>query len=391
MERAEHIAKLAGMTLFDYQIKFLAAAQDMKEPQRACLYYKTGAGKSLTAIAAIYIWGYDRCVVIAPPATHSQWLSLGAKMGITVEPMSHAKFRMRTTMMFKKIPVIADEMHLFGGHKGAGWRKLDKLAANLQAPLILASATPNYNDAERVYCIQHVLDPDSCRGGYLQFLYQNCVTEQNPFGMEPIVTGFQKYGSAADYLAAMPGVFYVPDDLVYKIMEIPYDQRIPDELTRYGYFRRKHRIIGSLMEQSHTMRYIGLVNENGHLYDRIYEHLEKLLEEPVLIFAQHASIADAVAKTLIQKGVRHAVVTGSSPQKYKEEALEDFRQGINTVLIGTATLATGTDGLDKACDTLVILDDTDDDALRRQLIGRIMPRGGAGDVSVKRVYRFQPL
>ena len=58
------------------------------------------------------------------------------------------------------------------------------------------------------------------------------------------------------------------------------------------------------------------------------------------------------------------------------------------MLIGTASLATGTDGLDKMCDTLIILDDTDDDSLRRQLIGRIMPRGADTDTSKKKVYRF---
>lgn len=45
------------------------------------------------------------------------------------------------------------------------------------------------------------------------------------------------------------------------------------------------------------------------------------------------------------------------------------------MLVATATLATGTDGLDKVCDTLLILQDTQDDSLRRQLIGRILPRG----------------
>ena len=46
-----------------------------------------------------------------------------------------------------------------------------------------------------------------------------------------------------------------------------------------------------------------------------------------------------------------------------------------------------TDGLDKMCDWLIILDDTEDDAMRRQLIGRIMPRGLDTDASGKHVYR----
>jgi hypothetical protein len=58
------------------------------------------------------------------------------------------------------------------------------------------------------------------------------------------------------------------------------------------------------------------------------------------------------------------------------------------VLVGTASLATGTDGLDKMCDSLIILDDTEDDSLRRQLVGRIMPRGEAADASKKQVHRL---
>jgi hypothetical protein len=60
------------------------------------------------------------------------------------------------------------------------------------------------------------------------------------------------------------------------------------------------------------------------------------------------------------------------------------------MLIGTATLATGTDGLDKVCNTLFIVNDTDDDALRRQLIGRILPRGDSASTTAKQIFRLDP-
>jgi superfamily II DNA or RNA helicase len=82
------------------------------------------------------------------------------------------------------------------------------------------------------------------------------------------------------------------------------------------------------------------------------------------------------------------LVTGQTPAKKKSARLEAFKDGVLDVLVGTATLATGTDGLDKVCDWLVIFDDTDDDALRRQLIGRIMPRGMDVDASRKNVHRL---
>ena len=56
------------------------------------------------------------------------------------------------------------------------------------------------------------------------------------------------------------------------------------------------------------------------------------------------------------------------------------------VLVGTASIATGTDGIDKVSDLLILVDDTDDESLRRQIIGRILPRGADTDASKKVIY-----
>ena len=389
------LATRAGVTLFDYQQEFLDSVVHSAQPLRSCLFYKTGAGKSLTALAAIALLGYDTCLVICPPSTHSQWVALGEKLGVTVDTMSHAKFRRKTVKVSRVIPVIADEFHLFGGQKGQGWRKLDKLARHLQAPLILASATPNYNDAERCYCVQHVLVPHQTKGGYLQFLYENCTTEQNPFGMEPIVTGFKNYPDAAAFLADIPGVFHLPDDLVIDIMDVPYREQLNPDLVTYGYDRLNHRMIASLMERRHTFRYRGLIDERGNLRTPILRELVKIVNDSpygrtVMIFTTHSSIAQVVSETLTSVWIKNVLVTGSTSRLEKNRIIDEVRAGNHKVLIGTATLATGTDGLDRVCDTLVILDDTDDDALRRQLIGRIMPRGDYVSSTAKQILRFVP-
>ena len=394
--RLEELAARVGVALFDYQREYLEAALEMMHAEghpRTCLYYKTGAGKSLTALASIALWGYHTCVVVAPPSTHQQWLELGMLMHISVAPMSHAKFRMKDTKLSRNVPIIADEMHLFGGQRGQGWRKLDKLAAHLQAPLVLASATPNYNDAERVYCIKHVLNPASCSGGYLQFLYRNCVTEQDPFSMTPKVLGFNNYPNAAAYLADLPGVYYLADDLVYTIEEVPYQENPDKALTTYGYNRQKHKMVGSIIEMAHTIRCQGLMDKHGELHPDIFEQLLKLLDPNArtLVFAQHSTVAVAVASSLCTARYNAAIVTGKTSATEKDRTLTAFRAGLYDILVGTATLATGTDGLDKVCDTLVILDDTSDDALRRQLIGRIMPRGTYVSTNPKRIFRFSPL
>jgi superfamily II DNA or RNA helicase len=380
--------------LFEHQKIFLDEVPNLASPVRACLYYKTGAGKSLTSMLGMRLLGYKDVLVIAPPSTHRQWMDLASSLGMYVHAMSHAKFRMKDTLLSRNVPIIADEFHLLGGQQGKGWRKFDTLARHLQAPLIMLSATPNYNDAERCYCIVHVLSPHKHKGGYLQFIYQNCVTEQNPFGMEPKVLGFQRYPDAASFLADQENVFYLEDDLVYTIDDIPYKEELPSELTEYGYNRRKHTMIGSIMEARHTARYQGLVADDGHIRTEVFEGpiLDVLFKhKTVLIYCNREQVAQALAYSLDRAGLRYAMVSGKTPKMLKETIIQEFRLRMHNILIGTATLATGTDGLDRVCDTLLIVDDTEDDALRRQLIGRIMPRGDFVSAAAKRVYRLVPV
>lgn len=382
---------MTELELFDHQRELMQSLDTLGTPARALLFYKTGAGKSYASVLAVRELGHRVVTVVAPPSTHDAWLALGKDLGVLVTTMSHAKFRMKTTKLSRHEAVIADEFHMFGGHKGQGWKKLDTLARHLQAPLLLLSATPNYNDIERCYCAMHILSPEKAHGGYLQFLYTHCVTEQNPFGMEPIVTGFKHYTDAAHFLSSMDKVFYLKDDTVFSIDDEPYAVNLPAEFRSLSYDARRHRVMASQMEQRHTLRLHALVDPST---GKLWDHVERLLmrhatDLPVLIFCNSARIAGAVAKTLA--GLQVELVTGTTPKQAKLHALDMFRSGGLDFLIGTATLATGTDGLDKVCNTLVIVDDTDDDALRRQLIGRIMPRGDSVSTAVKKIVRLQPI
>lgn len=392
----EQITLNTGLDLFDYQLAFMQAAEESHQrlqPFRACLYYKTGAGKSLTALAAVARLGYKSCVVISPPSTHTQWQALGEQLDIKIATMSHAMFRQKHVKLSRHVPIIADEFHMFGGSRAMGWRKLDRLARHVLAPVILCSATPNYNDAERCYCVQHILDPQSVQGGFLQFLYKYCITHQNPFGMTPLVEGFRNFPDAAAYLASLEHVYHVPDDQVYHINNLPYDVTLPDGLEQYGYDAGTERIIASLMEYRHRVRQIGLIDDDGYLQPRVFNEVQRLIGQantPVLIFAVHLTVVNALTESFSRIGQEYAVITGDTPKSLKDTILQEFRNGQHPVLIGTASLGTGTDGMDKVCDTLILLDDTDDDAFRRQLIGRILPRGDVSAQSAKHIYRFMP-
>lgn len=384
-----------NVLFFDYQLKVFNQTRGGLEKAfpRICLYHRTGAGKSVTALATLSLWGYQTAVVIAPPSTHAAWQETAMKLGMTIRTMSHALFRSKRTKLQKDVPIVADEVHMFGGQDKQGWKKLDRYGQHLKAPIILASATPNYNDAERVYCIGHILHPDKYSGGYIAFLYRECETEENPFSRTPNVTGFINYANAEDYLSKMENVFYLPDELVYTIDEIWQAEYVAPEINAYGYNPWKHKMIASQIEDKHTRIYQSLVTRNGWLATSTATQLRRLIRDsmtPVLVFVNHSTIAEAAMKTLCDEigSERVRLVTGKTSLAEKNSAVEAFNRGDLKVLIGTSTLATGTDGMDKVCDHLIILDDTEDDAQRRQLIGRIMPRGASSDTSSKRVTRF---
>lgn len=389
------LARKAGIEWFDYQWETFAAECDSDEPQRACLYYRTGAGKTYTGLGLMAQWGAQGALVIAPPSTHDTWQAAAQAMGLTVECISHAKFRMKDYRVSRNQPMIVDEFHLLGGHSGKGWKKMDTLARHLQAPLIIMSATPSYNDAERVYCVQHVLDPHSCKGGFLAFLYANCITEQDLFSHTPEVLGFLHHANAESYLASLPHVHYVPDTLVWSIDDIKLPVPIEPAFEEYGYDKHQHKMMASIIEAKHRRLLNAMVDQNGYLNDEALDLIWSLIgkqQGQVLVFANHSTIAMALDKSLAgsQHLLKTTVVTGDTPAKKKAARIDAFRDGVLDVLIGTASLATGTDGLDKVCDCLIILDDTDDPSLRRQLVGRIMPRGADADASNKQVFRIVP-
>ena len=361
--------------------------------ERLCLYYRTGAGKSITSLCCVPLRGLDEALVIAPPVTHPDWVALGKMIGVDVTCVSHAKFRMKDFQVRRTVSLIVDEFHLLGGHGGKGWAKLDRLARGLKAPLIICSATPNYNDAERVYCIRHVME-DNLKGGFLDFLAQNCNTRTNPYGMTPLVdenNPFKLYKSAEEYLASLPYVVYVPDLHDPQVVDIRVQTSVPAEFEEYGLNRRKGRINASMMEARHQEKYLNLIGDDGLIRPHVYDQLNTLVGNattPVLLFCMSSTVADALADTCYLHHVRFGVVTGKTPAKQKALLVNAFRKGQLDVLIGTATLGTGTDGFDKVCDTLILVDDTDDDACRKQLLGRILPRGEDVDASGKQFFRL---
>jgi hypothetical protein len=398
---ATPILEAKGLQLQDHQrdaVMQAAIGHEDGKQVRLCLYHRTGAGKTITSLSVMAQVGVKQVLVLAPPVTVQSWKTWGEVFGIEVEVISHAKFRQKTYKVRRDQAMIVDEFHLLGGHTGLGWTKIDRLARGLQAPLVICSATPSYNDAERVYCVQHVLDPQSAKGGFLQFVYEHCITEVNPFGTMPKVTGFRGSRDAEEYLSMLDGVCYVEDELIKQVVVQDVDMPwvdYPQELEDYGlvgwYDAATTKIVSSIMEERHVRKRYRIM-QAGVLHQHVLDQILYTLSRaggPVLLFSAGAKVAEATYKALRDRGLKIGLVTGTQTVDQKESVISAFRNGLLDYLIGTATLATGTDGIDKMCDAMLIVEDTDDDSLRRQLMGRILPRGLDVDVASKRFWRLR--
>ena len=408
LEQALDAAGIESLMPWQNEVVTTLSQEQVPEMMRACIYHPTGKGKTYSSLLGMWAMGVTEILIIAPPATQKDWSQQAAALGFDVQVMSHAKFREKETKLNKTRAIICDEFHLLGGRKGQGWLKMKRLARSLNAPLLILSATPSYNAAERVYCVWHILDPSATAGGFEKFLLDHCELEPSFRGL-PTVVGFRNHAGAEDFLSSLPGVFHEPDSAQYTIEDKFINVPMPDEWERFGYDSRKQLILASIIERKISYQRYQLLQLGRYgleLRPRVAAWLSAMIHQAeghVLVYCDHSTIAEAAALTIEQMVAAHGhsftgtkveVLTGSTSKKVKDNLVHWFRSaprkswGQKKVLIATATMATGTDGFDKVCDDLILLQDTQDDSLRRQLVGRILPRGKADASRKKRFSRL---
>lgn len=382
----DEMADALGIDWFDYQVNAFEVYQS-RQNRRLCLFFRTGAGKTLTSLGCLRLDGYTEALVLAPLSTVEDWEKAAAAIGISVTIITHQKF-LQSKYEVPKIPIVVDEFHMLGGLKGVGWKKLRANTDRRDLPLIVMSATPFWNSAERVFCAKRVIEG---YGDYQTWLMNECLTEPDRYSILPRVLGFRNHPTPADWLDAQPWVCYLPDTREIDVLDVAYEGFCPDVLDDYGFDVRRRRIVASIMEEKHVRKRFNLIDDDGFLRDTAWDQLIELAGQatgPVLLYCDSSQVAQAVVERLVEISAVHALLTGDTPKPQAREIRQQFREGKLDVLVGTATMRTGTDGFDKVCDTLIIVDDTTDDAAREQLIGRILPRGVEAPIDNKRVWRL---
>ncbi|QQO39349.1 DNA helicase [Microbacterium phage CrunchyBoi] len=347
------------------------------EPLRIqLLLFPTGEGKSKTSLAQIASRGHDEIYVVAPPKTHPAWQKDANILGVHVELMSHKAFRERKN--FSRKPFIIDEVHMLGARTGDGFKRLRRMVDKMPA-LILCSATPNYNKPERAYCLD-VIGEKNPISSYERWMNTYCTTEPNRFAYYPTVTGFKEYDSAIDFLVARPWVAYVEDTATWTAAELKLPRPDLVNFEKLNFSKRHHRLMNSDMEKRHKRVDLELIGDDGFIRPAVLVAVEKELakypeRKKWLVFCMHKTVANALFNSVESA----ELIDGDTRTDNVDHIIQSFSRADGPDwLIGTTAMATGVDGIDKVCTSMLILDDIDGDhAKRRQLIGRILPRGTA--------------
>lgn len=347
------------------------------EPLRIqLLLFPTGEGKSKTSLAQIASRGHDEIYVVAPPKTHPAWQKDANILGVHVELMSHKAFRERKN--FSRKPFIIDEVHMLGARTGDGFKRLRRMVDKMPA-LILCSATPNYNKPERAYCLD-VIGEKNPIASYERWMNTHCTTEPNRFAYYPTVTGFKEYDSAIDFLVARPWVAYVEDTATWTAAELKLPSPDLANFEKLNFSKRHHRLMNSDMEKRHKRVDLELIDDDGFIRPEVMAAVEKELakypeRKKWLVFCMHKTVANALFNSVESA----ELIDGDTRTDNVDHIIQSFSRADGPDwLIGTTAMATGVDGIDKVCTSMLILDDIDGDhAKRRQLIGRILPRGTA--------------
>ena len=359
---------------------------DDQQLMNMLIFFPTGKGKTKTGLALLAERDYQHAIVIAPLKVQDDWKRDAAVLGMTLRVETVEKFRLNNTKYPKGVPIIFDEAHKLGGHTAIGWKKLNRMATGIMAPIILMSATPNYNDAERVFCLTAICDTAPNRN-YLQWLYDTCNTTPNYFSAIPDVDEDHPFkgrdGGALEFLVDKPWCAYIEDDATWKAVSFRLPMQTDLVFEEYGYDSVKHRIMASDMEKRHRRVNKAFIDDDSFIRQDVWDEVTTVIRGYTnygqwLIFCNHKTVAEALYRTSTRDGLEETfLITGDTKPEAVEVSKQAFIRSEQGVLIGTTTLAEGVDGLDKTCQALLILDDIEGDpSKRRQLIGRILPRGG---------------
>lgn len=364
----------------------LRSGQDIKN---ALLYFTMGKGKTLTAIQAAVnaqtLGFIDKVFVVAPPSTHKQWnLLLGKYLRVKVKVVSHQWLGKNPEFLqynLSRALAIVDEVHQSANRGKTLTKAVTRLIRACFASLLM-SGTPFRNKEERLYVVHDWLFGNA--GSYEAWLHTHCNTKPDRFAYYPKFVSF-KAGEIEDFLNQIDivgpkRIFVEKESLLFKKIEInlPMKNYRADILKTYSIYGNTRMQVSNSVRQKlaylNYLKYCEYIDRNDSgdmvLYsprNDVLDIIRTYAEKSPIVY----SFSSKVSRLYFENynGTAYQV-DGKTSKKKKEEAIAMYKKS-GGIMFATDSISTGTDGLQEATNTIIILDDTMDATNREQLIGRI--------------------
>lgn len=344
----------------------------MANPQHL-LADEMGLGKTIQAIGVINNMPVQRVLIICPPSLKYNWagelrtwLSRPMRIGIVGDKFDKTQTDNGTLIaivaynaahnyleQLRRRPwdlLVADEAHNMQNPKsrrtravlGNRARKFPKWSSIPADRTLFMTGTPMRNRPENLWPLLTVLDPSGLGRNYWQYVRRYCSAHMGKWGfntkgashqdelhrrMKPFTTRRLK----AEVLPELPPKRHqiIPmtttrqmDKLIRKEREA--HKNFKDYIKSLGGKPAKRKLM-EMDELSRLRRDVALAKV-PQVLDLVKEGLE---EGPVVLFAYHTEVIEVLTKDR-----DHLLVTGSTPHKKRQQAVDAFRDGKCDLFIG---------------------------------------------------------
>lgn len=245
--------------------------------------------------------------------------------------------------------IAADESKFIKNTNSKGFKAFQKLANKLEY-MVLMNGTPVTKTPKDLFSIIHLINPN-IYVSEKNFLRHHAIYSKDDSGF-PMIVGWKNLAQLNKLVEQLcrrklkKDVLDLPEKhLIIKNFKLSQKhQKLLKEFWEFGFLELSadellfaqssalaHKVRQALMDPS----ILGLAEESAY-FDMLDLIIDGIGDEQGIIYAHYHITSDALQKYFSNKGISYVVIDGRSSPKQKAKALEDFRTGKATWLVGNA-------------------------------------------------------
>lgn len=255
--------------------------------------------------------------------------------------------------------VVADEAHKAKNPKAQQTRALWNLG-QIANHRIAMTGTPIANNVGDLWGLMHFVDPEEW-STKSKFLDRYALMSFNPYGGLDIVgvkpQTHEEFNAVfhprfirrtkAAVLRFLPEKQYSTRSIEWTPKQKATYKKLAKsmivELGEEGALIAKNplelslrliQLSSAMLEETVDGGYV--MAEPSNKVDAMMDIIDEHADEPLVFFAEHKMLIDLASARLTKKGIEHSLVVGGQSEKERQQHIDDFQNGVNSVILCTA-------------------------------------------------------